>query len=75
MNSLALKVQEGLKRDLHPGDLYMFRGKRCHVIRVLWHDGTGTSLYTKRLEGTVGNLVNKCSRLPYKHFNTPPPLR
>ena len=28
MNSLALQVQEGLKRDPHAGDLYVFRGKR-----------------------------------------------
>jgi transposase len=26
MNSLALQVQEGLKRDPHAGDLYVFRG-------------------------------------------------
>jgi len=30
MNSLALQVQEGLKRDPHAGDLYVFRGKRGH---------------------------------------------
>jgi transposase len=28
MNSLAIQVQEGLKRDPHAGDLYVFRGKR-----------------------------------------------
>jgi transposase len=27
MNSLALTVQEALKRDPHGGDLYVFRGK------------------------------------------------
>ena len=27
MNSLALLVQEALKRDPHGGDLYVFRGK------------------------------------------------
>jgi len=32
MNSLALQVQEGLKRDPHAGDLYVFRGKRGHLI-------------------------------------------
>jgi transposase len=39
MNSLALQVQEGLKRDPHAGDLYVFRGKRGHLIKILWHDG------------------------------------
>jgi len=50
MNSLALQVQEGLKRDPHAGDLYVFRGKSGHLIKVLWHDGLGMSLYAKRLE-------------------------
>src|SRR5438094_4497008 len=50
MNSLALQVQEGLKRDPHAGDLYVFRGKRGHLITILWHDGIGMSLYAKRLE-------------------------
>ena len=50
MNSLALQVQEGLRRDPHTGDLYVFRGKRGDLIKVLWHDGLGMSLYAKRLE-------------------------
>lgn len=50
MNSLALQVQEGLRRDPHAGDLYVFRGKRGDLIKVLWHDGLGMSLYAKRLE-------------------------
>ena len=33
MNSLALQVQEGLGRDPHAGDLYVFRGKRGHLIK------------------------------------------
>jgi transposase len=41
MNSLALQVQEGLKRDPHAGDLYVFRGKRGHLIKILWHDSIG----------------------------------
>src|SRR5215472_16696769 len=50
MNSLAIQVQEGLGRDPHAGDLYVFRGKRGHLIKILWHDGIGMSLYAKRLE-------------------------
>jgi transposase len=50
MNSLALKVQEGLKRDPHAGGLYVFHGKRGHLIKILWHDGIGMSLYAKPLE-------------------------
>ena len=50
MNGLALQVQEGLKRDPHAGELYVFRGKRGDLIKVLWHDGIGLSLYAKRLD-------------------------
>jgi transposase len=50
MNSLAIQVQQALKRDPHGGDLYVFRGKRGHLIKILWHDGIGMSLYAKRLE-------------------------
>ena len=50
MNTLALQVQEGLKRDPHGGDLYVFRGKSGKLIKILWHDGLGMSLYAKRLE-------------------------
>ena len=49
-HSLAVQVQEGLGRDPHAGDLYAFRGKRGHLIKSLWHDGIGMSLYAKRLE-------------------------
>src|SRR5271165_3893415 len=50
MNSLALLVQEAFKRDPHGGDLYVFRGKNGKLIKILWHDGLGMSLYAKHLE-------------------------
>ena len=50
MNGLALQVQEALHRDPHAGDLYVFRGKRGDLLKILWHDGLGMSLYAKRLE-------------------------
>ena len=50
MQSLALAVQQSLKRDPHAGDLYIFRGRRGDLVKILWHDGLGMSLYAKRLE-------------------------
>ena len=65
MNTLALRVQEGLGRDPHGGDLFVFRGRRGDLLKILWHDGVGVSLYTKRLErgrftwpSTVGGAVS-----------------
>ena len=50
MNGLALQVQQVLQRDPHAGDLYVFRGRRGDLVKILWHDGLGMSLYAKRLE-------------------------
>src|ERR1700689_1769447 len=50
MQGLALQVQEGLQRDPHGGDLFIFRGRRGDLAKILWHDGLGLSLYAKRLD-------------------------
>jgi len=50
MNGLALLVEQSLQRDPHGGDLYVFRGCRARLVKVLWHYGLGMSLYAKRLE-------------------------
>jgi transposase len=47
---LALLVQETLKRDPFDGDLFIFRGRRGDVIKIVRHDGQGACLFTKRLE-------------------------
>ncbi|MCA0340485.1 MAG: IS66 family insertion sequence element accessory protein TnpB [Proteobacteria bacterium] len=49
MNSLALKVQQGLGRDPHGGEVFCFRGRKGDLIKVLWHDGIGMSLYLNDL--------------------------
>src|SRR4051812_50219187 len=49
-DGLALVVQETLKRDPHCGHLFVFRGKRGGLIKVLWHDGQGMCLFAKRLD-------------------------
>lgn len=50
MNSLALKVQEGLGRDPCGGEIFCFRGRKADMVKLIWHDGVGMSLYVKRLE-------------------------
>jgi transposase len=50
MNPLALQVQQGLGRDPHAGEIFCVRGRRGDLVKLLWHDGVGMSLYTKRLE-------------------------
>jgi len=73
MQSLALQVQEALERDPHAGDLYVFRGRNGSLIKILWHDGIGMSLYAKRLERgrfiwplvTAGVVSISASQLAY----------
>jgi transposase len=50
IDSLALQVQEHLGGDPHAGDLWVFRGRSGHLLKMVWHDGLGFSLYTKRLD-------------------------
>ncbi len=35
MNGLALLVEQGLQRNPHGGDLYVFRGRRAGLVKVL----------------------------------------
>src|SRR3981189_2109288 len=49
-DGLALMVQERLKQDPHGGHLFVFRGRRGGLLKVLWHDGQGMCLFAKRLE-------------------------
>ncbi len=50
MPGLALLVQEGFGRDPFAGDVFVFRGRSGSLLKALWHDGLGLSLYAKRLD-------------------------
>jgi transposase len=50
MIGLAMLVQQGLSDDPFSGALFAFRGRHAGLIKVLWHDGIGLCLLTKRLE-------------------------
>lgn len=49
-NSLAEKVQTVLERDPFSGHVFVFRGKRGDLVKVLWWSGDGMCLLMKRLE-------------------------
>ena len=46
--SLSLQVQEVLRQDPLGGHLFCFRGRRGDLLKVIWHDGQGACLFTKR---------------------------
>jgi transposase len=49
-NGLALQVQEVLRRDPFSGHVFVFRGRKGDRLKVIWHDGQGACLFTKRLD-------------------------
>ena len=49
-DGLAARVQTTLRLDPHGGALFVFRGRRGDLIKVLWWDGQGLCLFAKRLE-------------------------
>lgn len=50
-DGLAAIAQEALKADPFSGHVFVFRGKRGSLIKLLWWSGDGLNLYAKRLEG------------------------
>jgi transposase len=47
---LSGMVQTKLEQDPFSGHVFVFRGRRGHLIKVLWWDGDGLCLFAKRLE-------------------------
>ena len=50
MKGLALQVREGPGREPFCGDVLFFRGCGGSLIKAIWHDGVGLSLFAKRLD-------------------------
>ena len=50
IDSLAAKVQTALTDDPFSGHVFAFRGRRGDLVKLLWSDGDGMCLLTKRLE-------------------------
>lgn len=50
MDGLAALVQTVLGERPFSGDVFVFRGKRRDLLKLLWGSGEGMNLYSKRLE-------------------------
>ncbi|HET8699806.1 MAG TPA: IS66 family insertion sequence element accessory protein TnpB [Gammaproteobacteria bacterium] len=50
MDGLAALVQTALGERPFSGDVFVFRGKRGDLVKLLWWSGDGMNLYAKRLE-------------------------
>ena len=49
LDGLATLVQETLKQDPFSGHLFAFRGRKASTMKVLFWDGNGLCMFTKRL--------------------------
>ena len=49
-NGLGEQVQHVLDETPFSGRLFIFRGRRSDMIKILWADADGLCLFTKRLE-------------------------
>jgi transposase len=49
-DGLSAKVQTVLEQQPFSGHVFVFRGRRGDIVKLLWWDGDGLCLFAKRLE-------------------------
>jgi transposase len=49
-DGLSAQVQTVLYEQPFSGHVFVFRGRRGDIVKVLWFDGDGLCLFSKRLE-------------------------
>lgn len=54
-NGLSVLTQEILDQDPYSGHIFVFRGRAGDLLKMIWWDGNGACLFTKRLE--LGRFV------------------
>ncbi|WIM12915.1 IS66 family insertion sequence element accessory protein TnpB [Enhydrobacter sp.] len=71
LDGLAMLVQGVLKQDPFSGHLFLFRGRKAELLKILWWDGTGLCLFTKRLEQSRFFSYGLCQGLRAPFSNRP----
>jgi transposase len=49
-NTLASQASSVLDEDPYSGHLFVFRGRRGDLLKIIWWDSQGACLFSKRLE-------------------------
>ena len=49
-NGLSALAEKVLSEDPFSGHLFVFRGRRGDLLKIVWWDGQGACLFSKRLE-------------------------
>ena len=62
-DGLSAKVQTVLNEQPFSGHVFVFRGRRGDIVKVLWFDGDGLCLFSKRLASGYGRnrLSDACA--------------
>jgi transposase len=55
--ALAAQSEVVLKQDPFAGHLFVFRGRRGDLVKVIWWDGQGACMFMKRLERVAVRLA------------------
>ena len=72
MIGLSMLVQQNLAEDPFGGAVFAFRGRRAGLIKLIWHDGMGLCMLSKRLErgqfawpssSTTGSIMLSAAQL------------
>ncbi len=50
LTGLSGLVQTALEQTPFSGNVFVFRGRRGDLIKLIWHDGDGFCLFSKRLD-------------------------
>ena len=45
-----MMAQEVMKQNPHSGAVFAFRGRRGDLVKLLWYDGQGLCLFSKRID-------------------------
>ncbi len=48
--TLAAQAEKSLGQNPYAGHLFVFRGRRGDLLKIIWFDGQGACLFSKRLE-------------------------
>ena len=74
MDGLAALAQTALEANPFSGHIFVFRGRRGDLVKLLWFDGDGLCLFAKRLErgrfvwpqATSGSVALSAAQLSIK---------
>lgn len=61
LNTLAAQTEKELAENSYSGHLFVFRGQRGDLLKIIWWDTQGACLFMKRLE--KGQLVWPAARM------------